>query len=390
MTKRALQLSYLLSTVCIITIIMLLLAGLVPVTTNAWAPGRTGGTNESGEDKDKDKDGDGDGDGDIPLDRSYDVNVLVIKYFPLTEEGTLNVDVTGDEAVFEGVTYEEIKQKTEDITNNWVFFIGEASSYLGYTDSSAEPALNYHIVDTIEHLEAVPIDPGAPVPLYPDYEGIMNDHDICDRVDNQGIDEVLIWAYEGLPQKLAISESKMAGPFGDISNSFRFNDMPVCNSSYVVYTFNYARGTAEAIEAWGHQIEAELDAVDVDDIFRSKFQGPNYPQTLGVDGRCGSVHNAPNARVEYDRFNPEPQPSDCLDWDPDGLGELSDISCENWGCFDNSDTDNPALNYMVWNWQNLPGINNEKEFQGEQLRNWWDVHGDFDNVMANNRRLTVS
>lgn len=167
---------------------MLLLAGLVPATTNAWAPSSTDGTHESGGDKDKDKDKDGDGD--IPLDRNYDVNVLVIKYFPLTEEGTLDVDVTGDEAVFEGVTYEEIKQKTEDITNNWVFFIGEASSYLGYADSSAEPALNYHIDDTIEHLKAVPIDPDAPVPLYPDYEGIMSDHDICDRVDNQGIDEV--------------------------------------------------------------------------------------------------------------------------------------------------------------------------------------------------------
>jgi hypothetical protein len=45
---------------------------------------------------------------------------------------------------------------------------------------------------------------------------------------------------------------------------------------------------------------------------------------------------------------------------------------------------------MIWNWENLPGMNNSKENQGEQLRNWWDIHGDFDNVMANNRRLTVS
>lgn len=71
------------------------------------------------------------------------------------------------------------------------------------------------------------------------------------------------------------------------------------------------------------------------------------------------------------------------------MGELSDISCENWGCAENSDTDNPHLNYMIWNWQNLPGMNNSKEYQGKQLRNWWDIHGDFDNVMANNRMLTV-
>jgi hypothetical protein len=302
----------------------------------------------------------------------------------------LDVDVTGEEFL-EGLSHEQIRQRTEDITNNWVFFIGEATSYLGYTNNDAEPALNYHIVDTVENLEAVPIDPDSPVADYPDYERIMNDHNICDLVDNQGVDEVLIWAYQGFPvTRLAISESKMSSSqFGDVSNSPRFDDMPHCNNTYIVYTFNYARGTPEAIHAWGHQIEVELSEVDPE-LFRDRWQGPNYPQTLDVDGRCGSVHNAPNARFEYDTINPEPHRSDCLDWDPDGIGELSDISCANWGCVENSDVDNPSLNYHVWNWQNLPGINNDKEYQGEQLRNWWDVHGDFDNVMANSRSLTVN
>ena len=370
---------------------MLLLAGLVPATTNAWAPSRTGGTSKSGEDKDKDKDKDGDGE--IPLDRSYDMNVLVIKYFPLTPDGeNIDTELTGVDA-----SYEDTRQKTIDITNNLLVFIEEASRYLGYEDASAEPALSYSIVDTIEHEEGVPIAPRVDRPRYPDYNGIIQSHDICNYVYEQNVREVWLWAYQfdvGNPpmQTLQIDESKMSGPFGDISNSFRYNDMPTCNNTYRIYTFNYAPafGTFHAFESWSHQIEAELDAVDMDDIFRSKWQGPNYPQTLGVDGRCGSNHNPPNAEVEYDRANPDPHPSDCLDWDPDGLGELSDISCENWGCDDVSDTDNPHLNYQVWNWQNLPGINNDIEFQGEQLRNWWDIHGDFDNVMTNNRRLTVS
>ena len=40
-----------------------------------------------------------------------------------------------------------------------------------------------------------------------------------------------------------------------------------------------------------------------------------------------------------------------------------------------SDSNNPSLNFMIWNWQNLPGINNTKTYQGKQLRNLWDIYG---------------
>lgn len=39
--------------------------------------------------------------------------------------------------------------------------------------------------------------------------------------------------------------------------------MPRCKNTYIVYTFNYARGLAEAFENWSHQLEAQLTAVDV-------------------------------------------------------------------------------------------------------------------------------
>jgi hypothetical protein len=186
---------------------------------------------------------------------------------------------------------------------------------------------------------------------------------------------------------LSGDESKMSGPFGDISNSWRYNDLPFYNSTYIVYTFNYGRETAMAFENWGHQVEAELDAVNRN-LFRNLFQGPYHPQFENVNGKCGGVHNPPNARFEYDRSNSIPQLSDCLDWNPNSLGILSQISCKDWGCLARSDTDNPPLNYMIWNWQNLPGINNSKIYQGQQLRSWWDIYGDFDNVMANSKKLT--
>lgn len=307
------------------------------------------------------------------------MNVLVIKYFPLTSDGkNIDKNITGD---IDG-SYESIKQHTTSVTNNLKDAMEKASSSLKYT-----------IIDTKEYTKAVPIKPRGERVTYPDYNKIMADNSICDYVNQKGVNEVWVWAYQG-PNKdngqpfLGIDESKMSGSFGDISNSYKYNDMPVCNSTYRVYTFNYGRGTAEAFESWGHQLEAELSAVD-QPLFREKFQGANYPQTLNVVGRCGSVHNPPNARTEYDRNNTSPQNSDCLDWNPDNLGKLTSISCQNWGCEYKGDNDNPNLNYQIWMWQNLPGIGNTKTYQGKQLRNWWDLHGDFDNVMKNSRRLTL-
>lgn len=321
-------------------------------------------------------------------DTSYNLKVLVLKYFPLTADGqNIDIAVTGDV----GDPYTLIRQRTIDITSNLKIALEKATRYLGYQDLTAQPALTYQILDTKEYTQAVPMLTDGT--RRPNYNAIMTTHNICDWVDNKGVREVWLWAYQGPTYPgssypyLGISESKMAGPYGDISNSWRTNDMPTCLNTYRVYTFNYGRWTAEALESWGHQMEAELDAIDWT-LFRKKFQGPNYPQTLGVNGRCGSVHNPPNARWEYDSANSTPQSSDCLDWNPDSLGTLSSVSCLNWGCQEkNQLNDNPGLNYMIWNWQNLPGRNNTKTYEGQPLRNWWDVHGDFDKVMGQDRSL---
>lgn len=323
----------------------------------------------------------------------YSLGVLVLKYFPLTSNGqNIDISVTGDT----GEPYDVIKKRTEEVTNQLKISLEKASSYLGYKNPNAQPALRYTIVDTKEYKQAVPIKAKPGRPTVPDYNGILSSQNICDYVNNKNVKEIWLWAYQG-PNKpgdnqpyLGISESKMSGPFGDISNSFRDNDMPSCGKTYRVYTFNYGRYTAEALESWGHQIESEMDAVDRN-LYRDRFQGPNYPQTLGVNGRCGSVHNPPNARFEYDRGNPTPQKSDCLDWNSDSMGTLSDISCQNWGCSnDDPIANNFALNYQIWLLQNMPGRDNTKTYQGKQFRNWWDVHGDFDNVMANSRTLFAS
>ena len=316
------------------------------------------------------------------------VDVLEIAYYPLTPDGKyIDINVTGDV----GGLYTSVKAHVTSVSANLADALSQGSAYRGYANPAAPRDLGFHVVASLEFLTPVPSIPSSFNPDYPkraDYATIMASFDICDYVVRRGVDEVWIWAYQG-PHQLDISESKMSGPYGDISNSYRLDDMPHCGRSYVVYTYNYGRDTDMAVEDHGHQIEAELDHLDRD-LFRDLFQGPNYPATLGVAGRCGSVHNPPNARFEYDRSNPNKNPSDCLAWKPDGMGALSQISCANWGCAENGDADNPTRNYMVWWMQNLPGRGNTISYQGNRLRNWWDVYFDFDGVMSKNPSLTLT
>lgn len=323
-----------------------------------------------------------------PASTTYNMNVLVLKYFPLTpDKNNIDISVTGD--VEE--SYSTIWQKTTDLTNNLKTVLEKSSTYLGYKDSNAKPALTYTILDIKRYEEAVPTT-NVPVLRYPDYQKILERENICSYVDAQHVKEVWLFAYQGPATQdgapfLNISESKMAGPNGDISNSPRYNDMPLCKKTYRVYTFNYGQNTAEALESWGHQMEAELQ--EVDPTLLSIFQGPPHPQASKFVGRCGSVHNPPNARTEYDRENSISQESDCLDWKPDSIGARSQISCILWGCKDLGEMDNPSLNYIIWNLQNLPGRLNTKTYKEKSLRNWWDIHGDFDEIIKNSKRLTL-
>jgi len=314
-----------------------------------------------------------------------ELQVLSLEYYPLTADGqNIDITVTGDV----GEPAQVIRDRVAGINTNLVAMLSDGTRFRGHTRATAQPSLTFRIVDTIRRDVAVPTVPyeitGTPYAVRPDYMGIMNGIDICSRVA-AGLDEVWMWAYQG-PTQLAISESNMAGPHGDISNSYRLNDLPVCAESYVVYTFNYQRGTSEAVESYGHQLESEFRHFG--SVLYHLWIGPSHPLAEGKAGRCGSVHNPPNAAFEYDRGNPTPNASDCLDWDPDGLGSTTMIDCSVWGCAYNGDDDNPPLNYQIWWRQNVPGHENGITHGGAPLRNWWSAHANFDQFMANGWTLS--
>jgi hypothetical protein len=326
-----------------------------------------------------------------PTQTNYSLGVLVLKFIPTADGVNIDTSVTGDVSG----TVAAMRSKTDSITANLENFLSAGTAYHRYSNPSATPSITYHVVNTYEYDSPVPTVPNphynGTTDVYkvrPDYNSIMNNVGICNYVQNQGVREVWMYAYQG-PSQLEISESEMSGPHGDISNSYRDNVMPVCTSTYTVYTMNEQRGTAEAVHSHGHQLEAELNYID-SNIFTNEFEGPAHPVATGQAGRCGSVHNPPNAAVEYDWANTTLNASDCLNWDPDRLGTTTQISCATWGCANVSDTNNAQLNWIVFWMQNFPGKGNTVQTNGHHMRNWWDVHANWDYIVSSSKSLTIN
>jgi hypothetical protein len=311
------------------------------------------------------------------------MDVLVIEFYPLTSDRqNIDISVTGDV----GGPAPSIRERVADLNAKTVDVLTDGTRYLGHSRTIA-PSLAYRIVDTIRYDDAVPTVPyeigGTPYSVRPDYMSILRDVGICSLV-SAGIDEVWIQAYQG-PSQLALTESNMSGPYGDISNSYHLDDLPDCGQTYVVYDFNYGR-TDVVGHNHGHQLERVFMHFDRQLFDRWWGLDSSFvpPRVRGETGRCGSVHAPPNGDEDYDYTDTTPWPSDCLDWNPDGLGSTTQISCSVWGCGVDAQT-----NYLTWWMQNIPGAANDKTYGGEQLRNWWQAHSDFDRFAANEWDLSI-
>lgn len=307
----------------------------------------------------------------------YQMPVLVLKYFPTTDGVNLDSSITGVTA-----TMAQIRTHVDTIQKDTLTYLEDGSRFHGYKDAGAPVSMHYSIIDNKEFDTALPI--GNEVPwkpgqgIYrPDYMKILTDLNICNYVDNQGLKEV--WFFGWHYGNIEPVESNMAGPYGDISNSERTNDMPVCSKTYVLYNYNYGRATDQALHDHGHQIESVLSYIDPT-TFVSKFIGPwsTYSTNDGSGAnfhRCGWTHNPPNTGTEYDYYNTQSSGTDCEDWNPGGTGVQVNVTCSEWQCSESK--------FHDWRWQNMPGMNNPNP----ELSNWWDFIGDFDKAMAAGEKL---
>lgn len=313
--------------------------------------------------------------------KKHRVRVLLISYFPVVQrDGQLFLDpeVTGmvDRTLADVRTH--VRKTTSHL--RWALELG--STYHGLVDPRASCSLEYDIVKEVRYREPLPVSsfeiPWNPGIYRPDYVRILRREHICRLVESQRVDEVWLWGYHY--GNIEPAESNMAGPFGDISNSERVADMPVCARTYTLYNYNYDRGLGEALENHGHHLEAIFRHVDWDGLF-SDFVDP-FGRPRPEVNSCGSVHMPPNTAADYDWRNPLVVRSDCQSWNPQGTGRRRLVSCLDWTCDDDS-----GATYKVWWMMSLPGKGNALWLDGRRLRNWWDLVGQFDAVMASGTGL---
>jgi hypothetical protein len=351
------------------------------------------------------------------------INVVVINYVPTNDKGiTVNQNTfpfVGDNGVDPNLTVEEY--------NKWVLSqnirtkvgIEEGSRFRGYKNNN-DPYIGINVLKYInvyempkivremsDNLFAIDSTEG----YYPDYfklfesiglESLVNEHDVKE-----------VWFNR---KSLALPESNMSSPSsGDISNAYYGNaqygfinaiqqdDLPIYDKTFVVYS-HWMHNSYEAIlHVRGHQIERQLEVLDGSDFLFGKFKG----FSVGPDGRergCGTVHYPVNATSDYQYNNDHHVLSDIEDWEPDGSGERTLVNNSNWvreinvpynlpTSYYKSETsrdvigNDPQGGWMIYWFQSIPGEGNNLQYNGLNLKNWWDTIYDWDYHYTQSKKL---
>jgi len=329
------------------------------------------------------------------------VPVLSLSYIPTTN-GLVNTNVMLD--VYDS-SLANLRNKINTANTDLASILTNGSRFRYYKNSGAKNALDYRVLENKEFLKELPASNEFTWPTTGnamiDYNKIMkSDIDVCDYVDVLGVKEIWIWGYAPKSGTPTGWESNMMmgrdiesewnyAEYGNVSNSWRRNDMPICEHTYTAFTYNYGREVGMALEDHTHQIEAVLNFVDGRDetpgnqwanlLFWGKFVGSDSTGKIVRPG-CGWTHYPPNGAADYDWYNTGAVSSDCMNWLPDGGGSKNTISCTTWGGSDcqQNDYGGGGVAYKVWWMQSIPGLNNGLTYGGRDLKNWWSFIGDFD------------
>ena len=333
----------------------------------------------------------------------YEVPVITLAFLPLGDDGRIAREVVGHDLPDSMLELDAVRKKILKQEAEHVELIKRSSRFRGYKNPTARPSIGYSVRERLEYIEKIPILADNPRYLT-DKMAYLNRINVCDYVDKQGIKEVWVWMYHNDGVAAPIESDMSMGTliaalwshsnYGDISNSYRRNNMPICNNTYTVYEFNYGRGTDTMQHNLGHQLEAIMSYMDRD-LFIEDFVGysdlgnqdiPEHSLGVPVPRRCGNLHFTPGSMDEYVSWNEEEVLSDCATWNPDGPSEPHFVSCRTW--FFGDCIPGEMIPWQTWWMQSLPGWENGLTYKGREMRNWWDFIGDFDAAFSEGRSLT--
>jgi len=261
------------------------------------------------------------------------------------------------------------------------------AGYIADVDECSGGLVKYRVVERIErdefplkidgfrydaatYLDVINRRSPAHEPDWADYQRIVADFNLLDRVAGGAIDEVWLFAfpYGGF------YESRMAGRGAFECNSPPLRNTDRCPRRFVIMGFSYARDVGEMLEDLGHRAEDILKRVFV----RTGGEANLFARFMRYDkiapGRSevGTIHFAPNSERDYDWGNRRIVPSRCDDWlnFPNFQNVVRQVNCEAWG---NGDI---RLHHKWW-FTRFPKV--EGRTNGIS-HNWWKYVIDPNNV----------
>ncbi len=203
-----------------------------------------------------------------------------------------------------------------------------------------------------------------------DYEAMMRDYKMRERVKSGEIDEV--WAF-GAPG-MGYWESQMVGPTAYWCNSEGIKD-PSPGRNFIIMGFSYERGVGEMLEDYGHRSESIMSHVyggwDLKNPKTNWDMFTLYDKVAPGKAACGNVHYAPNTPSDYKWGDKTVVWSTCDDWLqnwPNLKGTKKQVDCSEWGGGE------IRAHHTWWlkHFPHKPGVNPD----GKQ-NNWWKYMADF-------------
>lgn len=344
----------------------------------------------------------------VTADCVHDQRVLSLRWIPIDPENPTMLDpwALSESDVEQPPTIRELLAFIIETEAEAVQLMSDATRYRHRDNPGAAAAIEFDIVASRNIFERPPLGLPFQSARRPDYNEMFTrpDIDICDWVDNQGIDEVWLWTMHTAiiePTESNMSSSSSL-PFIDVSNSERTDDLPHCERTYVVYNANFRRGADALLHIRGHHMEALLKwRADDRQVFLYDGyvgEGNSYYELVAPLGfyRCGNIHRAPNAPVEDIDGVPTAHTwldrsvdSDCPNWERTG-GVPESVNCSTWfepfygspDCFDDA-----GISWYVYWFEGLPGLANGIIDEGRQWRNVFDAMGDPDSLLRSASHL---